>query len=180
VIFTMLLTACQPAATPTAAPTMAPAAAATDTQAPAEPTAMPTEPPAPTEAAPTEAPAATETTVPEATATVPAAVCDPLPNQPTVNAGDLGSADNPIVITFVPSGDTGRITTAGTAIAECLSQMTGLTFEIEVCSSYAASMGAMGANKAHVGFLNTFSILLAQQKYGIVPVIANLRKYNTN
>ena len=37
----------------------------------------------------------------------------------------LGSADNPIVITFVPSGDTGKITKAGTAIADCLAGLTG-------------------------------------------------------
>jgi phosphonate transport system substrate-binding protein len=175
----MLLTACQPAATPTAAPTTAPVAAATDTQAPAAPTAAPTDTVAPT-AAPTEAPAATATTAPEPTATTPAAVCEPLPNMPTVKAGELGSADKPMVIAFVPSGDTGKITKAGTAIAECLSKMTGLSFEIEVGTSYAASIEAMGANKAQVGFLNTFSILLAQQKYGIVPVLANLRKYSTN
>jgi hypothetical protein len=29
----------------------------------------------------------------------------------------LGSPENPIVITFVPSGDTGKIAKAGTAIA---------------------------------------------------------------
>jgi len=37
----------------------------------------------------------------------------------------------------------------------------------------------MGANKAQVGFLNTFSVLLAVQKYQIVPALAVLRKYNT-
>jgi phosphonate transport system substrate-binding protein len=101
-------------------------------------------------------------------------------NPPTAKAGELGSADKPIVITFVPSGEAGKITKAGTAIAECLSQMTGLSFEIEVGTSYAASIEAMGANKAQVGFLNTFSILLAEEKYQIVPVLANVRKYNTN
>jgi phosphonate transport system substrate-binding protein len=99
---------------------------------------------------------------------------------PTAAAGELGSPEKPIVITFVPSGDSGKITKAGTAIAECLTKMTGLTFEIEVGTSYAASIEAMGANKAQVGFLNTFSILLAEQKYQIVPVLGNLRKYNTN
>jgi len=37
----------------------------------------------------------------------------------------------------------------------------------------------MGAGKAQVGFLNTFSVLLAEAKYGIVPVLANERKYAT-
>ncbi len=98
----------------------------------------------------------------------------------TVKAGDLGSPEKPIVIGFVPSGESGRITRAGNAIAECLNKMTGLTFKIEVGTSFAATIEAMGANKAQVGFLNTFSELLAEQKYGIVPALAVLRKYNTN
>ncbi len=90
-----------------------------------------------------------------------------------------GTADNPIVITFVPSGDTGKITKAGTQIADWLSQKTGLSFKIEVGTSFGASIEAMGAQKAQVGFLNTFSVLLAEQKYGVVPAIAVLRKYTT-
>jgi len=102
-----------------------------------------------------------------------------MPNPLTVNAGDLGSPDNPIVITFVPSGDTGKITKAGTAIADCLSEMTGLSFEIEVGTTFAASIEAMGAEKAQVSFLNTFSVLLAEQKYGVIPALVAVRKYAT-
>jgi phosphonate transport system substrate-binding protein len=138
------------------------------------PTAVPpTQPPPPTAAA-TQAPA------PTAAPTVPAPACTPLPNPPTAKAGDLGSPDQPIVITFVPSGDSGKITTAGNAIADCLNKMTGLSFKIEVGTSYGASIEAMGAAKAQVGFLNTFSVLLAEQKYGVVPALAVLRKYSAN
>ncbi len=157
----LLAGACSPAAT-TAAPTVA----------------APTT--APTSAAPTTAPATTAATAAAPKPTAPAPVCDPLPNPPTVNAGDLGSAGNPIVITFVPSGDSGKITKAGNAIADCLAKMTGLSFKIEVGTSFGASIEAMGAEKAQVGFLNTFSVLLAEQKYGVIPALAVLRKYNTN
>jgi phosphonate transport system substrate-binding protein len=155
-VSSMLLSACAPAATPTAAPTQPPAA-------------QPTTPPA---AANTAAPSPAPTAIPM--------VCAKLPDAPTAAAGELGSPDKPIVITFVPSGDTGKITKAGTAIADCLSQMTGLTFKIEVGTSFGASIEAMGAEKAQVGFLNTFSVLLAEAKYGIIPALATLRKYNTN
>lgn len=162
----------------------APATAAT-TEPP-----VPTQPP-PTEAAatdtPTEAPVA-EATVTEAATTEPPTPtpppppnCEKLPNAPEAPAaGDLGSAGNPIVITFVPSGDTGKITTAGTAIADCLSEMTGLNFEMEVGTSFAASIEAMGAEQAQVGFLNTFSALLAQAKYGVDPALVAIRRYATN
>jgi phosphonate transport system substrate-binding protein len=161
VLGSLVLSACAQA---TAAPTAAPAT----TEAPM----------AATTAAPTEAP--TEAPTPEPTATLPTPSCPLMANPPTVKAGDLGSPDNPLVIAFVPSGDTGAITVAGNAIADCLSSMTGLSFKIEVGTSFGASIEAMGGNKAQIGFLNTFSILLAEQKYGIVPVLANLRKYNTN
>jgi phosphonate transport system substrate-binding protein len=173
VVSAMLLSSCAPAATPTAAPAEPTAAPVQPTAAPVEPTVAPTE-------APTVAPTAVATAAPTAAPTAVPAACAPIANPPTVKAGDLGSADKPIVITFVPSGDTGKITKAGTAIAECLGKETGLTFEIEVGTTFAASIEAMGANKAQVGFLNTFSALLAQTKYGITPALAVMRNYNTN
>lgn len=91
-----------------------------------------------------------------------------------------GTANNPCVITFVPSGDTGKITTAGQGIADWLNTETGLSFEIEVGTSFAASIEAMGAEKAHIGFLNTFSVLLAESKYGVEPALAVVRKLAVN
>lgn len=179
VILATLLAACSPAAateTPTTAPVEPTTAVVQPTTAPVEPTtaAVPTE-------APTEAPtAAAATTAPTAAPTPPPAACAPLANKPAVDASGLGSADKPITITFVPSGDTGKIATAGNAIAECLTKMTGLNFKIEVGTSFAASIEAMGANKAQVGFLNTFSAVAAGQKYGVVPILAVVRNYSTN
>ncbi len=144
--------------------------------APAATTAAPTAVPPTT--APTAAVAATNTTAPKPTAPPPA--CTPMANPPQVKAGDLGSADNPITMAFVPSGDTGKITKAGDAIAVCLNKMTGLSFKIQVGTSFGAAIEAMGAGKAQMGFLNTFSVLLAEAKYQIVPALAVLRKYNTN
>ncbi len=162
----MVLGACTPA--PTAAPVVV------------EPTAVPPTAVPPTEVPPTLEPTVEPTVAPTAAPTVPPMVCTKMENAPVVAAGELGSPDKPIVLAFVPSGDTGKITKAGTEIADCLGQMTGLTFNIEVGTSFAASIEAMGAEKAQVGFLNTFAILLAREKYGVVPVLVNLRKYNTN
>ena len=161
----LLLTACGAPAT------TAPASVAPATEAPAVPVLLPTLPP-PTDVPPTATPTAVPTPVPPA--------CTPLADAPKAAAGELGSPDKPIVITFVPSGDTGKITKAGTAIADCLTQMTGLTFKMEVGTTFAASIEAMGAEKAQVSFLNTFSVLLAEQKYGILPALVAIRKYSTN
>ncbi len=129
------------------------------------PTAAPEPPVAP--AAPTAVPptAVPPTAVPEPTA-IPYVSC--------------GTADKPCVITFVPSGETGKITLAGQGIADWLSTETGLSFQIEVGTSFAASIEAMGAGKAQIGFLNTFSVLLADAKYGIDPALATVRKLAVN
>jgi len=160
----LALAACAPAPAPTEAPAPAP------TEAPA-PTV------APTEAPPTEAP----TAAPPTPTPPPPPVCDKLADAPAAPAaGQLGASDNPVVITFVPSGDTGKIAKAGGAIADCLGQMTGLAFKEEVGTSFAASIEAMGAEKAQVSFLNTLSALLASAKYGVFPVLLAIRNYSTN
>jgi phosphonate transport system substrate-binding protein len=162
----MLLTACGGAAT--AAPATSLPLATIATAAPlALPTAVP--PTATTAPSPTVAP----TPIPP--------ICNPLPDVMTAPAsGQLGASDNPITIAFVPSGESGIIATASSAIADCLNKMTGLNYAIQTGTSYAAAIEAMGAGKAQVGFLNTFSILAAQAKYGIIPALINLRKYSTN
>jgi phosphonate transport system substrate-binding protein len=171
VLASIVLTACgAPATEAPAAPPAAPAA--TEVPPTVAPTAVP-----PT-AAPTEVP---PTAAPPTPTPPPPPACDKLADAPAAPAaGALGASDNPIVITFVPSGDTGKITKAGTAIADCLSKMTGLTFKMEVGTTFAASIEAMGAEKAQVSFLNTFSVLLAEQKYQIVPALVAIRKYATN
>ena len=85
------------------------------------------------------------------------------------------------VVTEAAGSDrAGKITTAGQEIADWLSTETGLSFKIEVGTSFAASIEAMGANKAQIGFLNTFSVLLAESKYGIEPALAVVRKLAVN
>jgi phosphonate transport system substrate-binding protein len=143
--------------------------------------------PVPSEAPATEVPATavstevSSTTTPSTSIPPPPPICDKLFDVPAAPAaGALGAADNPIVITFVPSGDTGKITKSGTAMADCLGKMTGLAFKMEVGNSFTASVHALGANKAQVSFLNTFSVLLAEQEYDIIPALVAVREYNTN
>jgi phosphonate transport system substrate-binding protein len=103
----------------------------------AEPTAEPTEEPAPE---PTEEPAE-ETT--------------------------LGTEENPIVMSFVPSGDTQEILVSGDQLAEMITERTGLVVEANVGTDFAAVREAMGAGQAHIGWLNTFNYVLAAEKYGV-------------
>jgi ABC-type phosphate/phosphonate transport system substrate-binding protein len=87
-----------------------------------------------------------------------------------------GTPKNPCVMTFVPSGDTGKITTAGQGIADWLNKETGLSFEIEVGTSFAASIEAMVPQKAQDRFLNTISVCWLKRRMdepALVGVVAN-------
>jgi len=137
---------------------------------------------APAAAPATQAPAPAATTAPAAAATAvpPTPIppkCDKMANALSPKAGDLGSPDKPIVIEFVPSVDVGLITKGGGAMADCLGKMTGLTYKVEAGTSEAAAIEALGGGKAQMGFLNTFSILLAKQKYDVDVALIAQRKY---
>ena len=68
---------------------------------------------------------------------------------------------------FVPSGDAQIIVKGGQEVAELLQKETGLHFKTSVATSYAAVIEAMGAGKVDVGWLATFSYVLAKDKYDV-------------
>src|SRR5215211_9551772 len=92
-------------------------------------TAAPTEPPA------TEAP----TEVTEAPTEMPAteAPTEAATEAPTT---DIGTPEHPIKVLFVPSVEANQITTGGEIMAQALNEATGLTFEVVVPTSYAATV----------------------------------------
>jgi len=114
--------------------------------------------------APAAAPSATPTPKPKPT-TAP----------PTAAPPSLGTADNPIVLSMVPSGDTEEILQGGEEITELLQDQTGLVFDVNVATSYSAVIEAMGAKKAHMATLATFSYLLAHEKYGVDCALVSVR-----
>lgn len=82
-----------------------------------------------------------------------------------------GSAAEPLVMSFVPSGETEQITAGADEIARLLTEETGLAVETNVATSYAAVIEAMGAGNAHVAWLPTLSYILAHEKYGVEPIL---------
>jgi phosphonate transport system substrate-binding protein len=79
----------------------------------------------------------------------------------------LGTEDNPIIMSFVPSGDTQEIIASGAQIEEAITEATGLVIVGNVGTDFAAVREAMGAGKAHIGWLNTFNYVLASEKYDV-------------
>ena len=84
-----------------------------------------------------------------------------------VSAEILGTSGNPVQMMFVPSGDAQVIVKGGQEVVELLKKETGLHFKTSVATSYAAVIEAMGAGKVDIGWLPTFSYVLAKDKYDI-------------
>lgn len=87
----------------------------------------------------------------------------------------LGTEKNPIVMSFVPSGDTEEIVASGDTLANMITDKTGLVVTAEVGTDFAATREAMGAGKAHIGWLNTFNYVLANEKYGVEVGLVTVR-----
>jgi phosphonate transport system substrate-binding protein len=108
------------------------------------PTEEPAAPPPPTAVPPTEVP---PTEVPE-----PA----------------IGSPEHPIKVLFVPSVDANIIVTGGEVMAAALNEATGLTFEVVVPTSYAATIEEMCASPADtMAFIPGLGYAIASQRCGV-------------
>lgn len=92
---------------------------------------------------------------------------------------DLGTEANPIVMSFVPSGETEAITSGADEIRDMLEAETGLQFDTNVATSYAAVIEALGAENAQVAWLPTLSYILAHEKYGVEPILV-VGRFGTN
>lgn len=115
---------------------------------------------APATAAPTEAP----TDAPAPTAVPPTAV----PPTPTEAAPAVGSPEHPIKVLFVPSVDANIITTGGEVMANALHDATGLTFEVSVPTSYAATVEEMCASPTDtMAFIPGLGYAIASQLCGV-------------
>ena len=120
--------------------------------APATPVA--TEPPAPTAVPPTAVP-------PTATEAPPA----------------IGSPEHPIKVLFVPSVDANVIVTGGEVMANALKEATGLTFEVVVPTSYAATIEEMCASPSDtMAFIPAFGYVLANDLCGVDVAFKAVRR----
>jgi len=87
----------------------------------------------------------------------------------------LGTKENPIVMAFVPSGDTEEILAGGEKLAKMLEEKTGYVIQANVATSYSAVIEAMCTGKAHIGTLATFAYLLAHEKCGVECALVSVR-----
>ncbi len=84
-------------------------------------------------------------------------------------------AETKLVMAFVPSGEARTILESGNRIAHLLEVATGYHFESFVATGFAGVIEAMGAGRADIGWLNTFSYVIAHQKYGAEVRLVTVR-----
>ena len=79
---------------------------------------------------------------------------------------ELGSAENPIIWAFVPSGEMEQVAAGAEAVADLIFEETGLVIETSVATEYAGVIEAMCADppKAHMGSLATFAYIVAADR----------------
>ncbi len=78
----------------------------------------------------------------------------------------LGTEENPIIWSFVPSGEMERVSSGAQAVADMLHDETGYYFKTNVATEYAGVIEAMASDppEAHMSSLATFAYVLAAEK----------------
>lgn len=78
----------------------------------------------------------------------------------------LGSEENPIIWSFVPSGEMERVAAGAQSVADLLHDKTGLYFKTNVATEYAGVIEALSAKPpaAHMASLATFAYVLAAER----------------
>lgn len=97
----------------------------------------------------------------------------------TFKKAELGSAENPVKLFFVPSVDAKVIDSNSKTMKTWLEANTPYKFEIHVPQSFIAVVEAFGSKRADVAALNTFGYLLANQKYGAEARLTVIRHGKT-
>ena len=98
------------------------------------------------------------------------------PTKAAATGPRLGSFDRPIIMAFVPSQDTARITASGKAIAASLERATALKWDVKVPTSYAATIEGMCAGQIDVAWLAPLAYITAASKNCAEVMLASLRK----
>lgn len=90
--------------------------------------------------------------------------------------GGIGTADNPIEVYFVPSGEAQVIVEGGEVLAAALKEATGLEFKVFVPTSYAATVEAMcAAPDRSLGFIPAAGYVIANNRCGVEVAAAAVR-----
>jgi phosphonate transport system substrate-binding protein len=89
---------------------------------------------------------------------------------------ELGTPDNPIQVYFVPSVEAQTLVDGGEVLRQALEEATGLSFQVSVPTSYAATVEAMcAAPDASMGFIPAAGYVIANNRCGVEVYAAAVR-----
>jgi phosphonate transport system substrate-binding protein len=90
---------------------------------------------------------------------------------------EIGTAENPIQVFFVPSVEAQAIVAGGEVMRQALTEATGLEFEVSVPTSYAATIEAMCADpERSMGFIPAAGYVIASERCGVDVAAAAVRR----
>lgn len=94
-----------------------------------------------------------------------------------VEESPLGSEDNPIIWSFVPSGEMERVAGGAQQVADMLHDRTGLYFSTNVATEYAGVIEALASDppEAHMASLPTFAYILASERGAAEVALVSVR-----
>lgn len=93
----------------------------------------------------------------------------------TRHKAELGTAENPVKIFFIPSVEAKLIFDNAQAVVSHLEKVTPYKYSVSVPASYVAVVESFGTRRADVAFLTTYSYILAHERYGAEARIMSIR-----
>jgi len=89
----------------------------------------------------------------------------------------LGSEENPIIWSFVPSGEMERVAAGAQSVADLLHDKTGLYFSTNVATEYAGVIEALASDppETHMASLATFAYVLAADRGVVEAALVSVR-----
>lgn len=95
---------------------------------------------------------------------------------PLFESSELGDKNNPIKILLTPSVDARKVSNSAEKLIDFLHKKTGYYFAASFPTSYIAVVEAFGGGKADFAAMNTFSYILAREKYGVEAKLLVVRR----
>ena len=87
----------------------------------------------------------------------------------------LGTEENPLIWTFVPSQDSEEVLSGAQSIADAVADKTGVIIKTNIATEYAGLIEAMCNGEAHMGALNTFGYVIASERKCAEVALASVR-----
>lgn len=95
--------------------------------------------------------------------------------KPKSQGKPLGSADNPVVMAFVPSTEAEGVITSGEELAKLLGDKCGLSIKPLVATSYVGIVEALGAGQVQAAWLPPMAYVFAHERNGAEAVLKVVR-----